>query len=286
MKAFRQLHRLRLWGRRRLRAPGLHRAAPAMAEWFATPAGRAMLAREEAFLERVLPDLFGYHLMQLGIDPARDLSRASRISHRFTLSVRPLQSSALSQLVATEDQLPLPSESVDLVILHHSLEFSRAPHQLLREAQRVLIPRGHLVVLGFNPGSSFGLIGAVARWFSPHPLWRKRTLRLGRLLDWLQLLDLAPGQVERDFFRPPLRSGGALARLAWLDRWGRLLRLPGGAFYAVLACKEVGAAVAVKPQWRRDRSPLSGLMAPERQRHKSDESSVKSKRYRGYLEKS
>lgn len=257
MKPATPLQRIRARLRGRFGVPGMRRASPAVARWFQTPLGRALLARERAVLARGLQDLFGYHLLQVSVDPALDLTSASRISHRMTLSVRQTESTSLSQLVAEEGRLPLPSESVDLVVLHHSLDFSRSPHQILREAHRVLIPRGHLVVVGFNPWSSFGVAASLARLVHRHSVWRARRLRLGRLLDWLELLDLEPGRIERGFFHPPWSNSEE--RLERLDRWGRALHLPGGAFYMVVACKEVAGAVPIRPSWRSDGPPLPGL---------------------------
>ncbi len=255
------LHRLRAWRRRRFGLPGRRRSAEDMAVWFGTALGRELLAQEKTGLDSTLQDLFGYHLLQIGVDPALDVSSGSRITHRMSVTHDGRRATTLSTLVADYRQLPLPAESVDLVVLHHALDFSSTPHQLLREAQRVLIPRGYLVIVGFNPWSGFGLTRWVARLFSRHVLWRQQPLRVGRLLDWLQLLDLEPDEVQRGFFRPPLQHPGALRRLQWLDRWGKTLRLPGGAFYQVVACKEVGGAVPVKPRWENAPNRLPGLGA-------------------------
>src|SRR5690606_10094438 len=103
------------------------------------------------FLESELQDLFGYHLLQISIDPTLDLTRGSRISHRFSLTPQAKPQGALSPLVSEYHSLPFSSEALDLVLLHHLLDYSQTPHQLLREVSRVLIPRGHLVIVGFNP---------------------------------------------------------------------------------------------------------------------------------------
>ncbi len=271
------LHRFRAWRRRRFGVPGLQRSAPELSAWFQTPLGRAVLDEERCCLDEQLQDLFGYHLLQMGVDPSLDVSGGSRITHRVTVAHHAQQPAALSPLVADHRQLPLPSESVDLLVIHHLLDYSQTPHQLLREAERVLIPRGHLVIVGFNPIGGFGLVRWSARWFSDRALWRHQALRLGRLLDWLKLLDLEPAEVHRGFFRPPLNYPSALRRLHWLERWGKRLHWPGGAFYVVVACKEVGGAVPVKPQWQTSEKAVPGFgVNPLRRSQKT----VKSTRYR------
>ena len=55
------------------------------------------------------------------------------------------------------DALPFPDHSLDLVVLPHALELSRDPHLTLREVERVLVPEGRVMILGFNPASLWGL---------------------------------------------------------------------------------------------------------------------------------
>jgi len=54
-------------------------------------------------------------------------------------------------------QLPLASQSVDLVVLPHVLESHDHPHEVLRETERVLMPEGQVVISGFNTGSLWRL---------------------------------------------------------------------------------------------------------------------------------
>ena len=64
---------------------------------------------------------------------------------------------------AAPDFLPIETNSIDLVLLPHILEFSSNPHQILREVQRVLMPEGHVIVCGFNPRSLWGVRGLFGR---------------------------------------------------------------------------------------------------------------------------
>ena len=52
--------------------------------------------------------------------------------------------------------LPFEAQSVDLLVMPHTLEFTSDPHRLLREAERVLMPEGRLIILGFNSLSLWG----------------------------------------------------------------------------------------------------------------------------------
>src|SRR5690625_6879045 len=71
--------------RQRFGVVPLQESLPDVADWLETPLGQAVLEQERMLLEQELQDLFGYHLLQMSVDPALDLTRVSRITHRFTL---------------------------------------------------------------------------------------------------------------------------------------------------------------------------------------------------------
>ncbi|MDQ2075705.1 class I SAM-dependent methyltransferase [Marinimicrobium sp. ABcell2] len=245
----RLIRRMRVFMRQRFGVVPLRQSLPDVEAWLETPLGQALLEQERMLLEPELQDLFGYHLLQMSVDPALDLTRGSRITHRFTLAPTTATQGALSPLVAEFHSLPLSAESLDLVLLHHLQDYSQTPHQLLREVARVLIPRGHLVIVGFNPWSLLGIGRWVARCFSDSPRWRHQSLRLGRVLDWLQLLDLELVKVNHGFYRPPIQRPGALRHLHWLERWGKKLPMFPGGVYIIVARKDLGAPIPLKPSW-------------------------------------
>lgn len=231
-----------------------------MSQWFTTALGRALLQEQKATLNQSLNCLFGYHLLQLGVSAEVDMSAQIRIAHRFVLHPQTCANRPLAG-VAQFTQLPLANESIDAVILHHTLDYSAHPHSLLREAARVIIPRGHLVIIGFNPWSLWGLSAAVARLFSRHARWRFRGVRLGRLLDWLSLLNYEVVETQQGFYRPPLSQPKAIQYLHWLDSWGKRWRLPGGSFYMVVARNDHLALTPLKPHWQAP-LPLRGMAVP------------------------
>src|SRR5579871_5116306 len=102
------------------------RMAP-LEEWFATPQGAYILAWELARIDQVVADIFGYFAVQVGL-PGIDFMRASRVTTRTTASL-----GAGARVVADAHELPFETESLDLVVLPHLLEFSEEPHQILRE---------------------------------------------------------------------------------------------------------------------------------------------------------
>lgn len=225
-----------------------------MRRWYELPLGQRLLASEQRCLEDILPNLFGYHLLQVGAMAGGILS-ASRVLHRAVMAVGEEPDSAQAALRGDPGRLPISGDSIDALVLYHTLDFASDPHQVLREAERVLVAEGSLVIVGFNPWSLWGLWHGLMRRRGGGVPWCGRFVGLPRLRDWLSLLGfevLSSGQL---FQRPPLQRPALLERLAFMEG-SRLL--PGGV-YVLVARKKVITMTPVKPRWRPRRSLVSGL---------------------------
>jgi SAM-dependent methyltransferase len=167
----------------------------AVGEWFDAPLGARVL-REEAALARVaLDDVFGFELLQVGTwGPSQHLLASARTQH--TTLVAPTMSPGVT-LCAPLASLPFPSDSIDAVLLPHTLELVEDPYAVLREAERVLVAEGCLLICGFNPFSGWG----ARRLFAQHvrhrafPPRSRRMLSEARLRDWMALLDFEVSSV-------------------------------------------------------------------------------------------
>jgi SAM-dependent methyltransferase len=162
--------------------------------WLRSPRGRRQLDLEASELRRVLPEVFGRHLLQIGSWGHGDelLKSAETLHHAVLGNVSDFGAQALAQ----PEELPVASKSVDGIVLPHTLEFARSPHNVLREAARVLNDRGRLFVIGFNPLGGWVVrqrVGLTDRAFPP-PV---RYYGIGRLADWLELLDFEVTEVRR-----------------------------------------------------------------------------------------
>ena len=124
--------------------------------WLATPLGNSLLQQEARVVEEAFDGIFGEQCLQLGDwgDPMVFL-RLARTQRCALISefLRVDGVSAIGQL----HRLPVQADSIDAVILPHTLDYSDRPHAILREVHRVLRPNGHLIVLGFRPGGLWGL---------------------------------------------------------------------------------------------------------------------------------
>ena len=94
--------------------------------------------------------MFGLELLQLGAGALAASccrrSRTRRQTHRCRGS-----GTARSDIVARLDGAAHPDgDSVDAVLLPHTLEFEPIRRRIVREADRVLTGEGQLIVLGFR----------------------------------------------------------------------------------------------------------------------------------------
>ena len=129
-----------------------------LGEWFDQPLGRSLQAVEANRLRSVWPHFRGNMAVQLGRIGSMDLMDACPAARRYLLDLPGFNPPSLVTAVHGEvEALPFDSRSIDLALLPHTLEFASDPHQVLREVQRVLTPEGHIVILGFNPMSLWGL---------------------------------------------------------------------------------------------------------------------------------
>ena len=213
-------------------------------DWFQSPLGAYLLTRERAWLDRVVPDIFGFHAIQLGL-PKCDLLRESRIVHRVIVS--PDDVSEHGQVRAQFHELPFETQSIDLCVLPHVLEFSENPHEILREIDRVLRPEGRVLILGFNPWSLFG---TRKLWTSKGYPWQGQFVSLVRIKDWLQLLGLEPASGQLACYIPPCESEKWQRRFRFMesagDRWWGV----AGGVYMLEAIKRVQGMRLIAPAWR------------------------------------
>lgn len=183
----------------------------ALRAWYRLPLGRMLAEVELKALAEQLPTLFGYHL--LVIDPPWECCtlKDSRIPHHVIQSVTHLTQPEAG-LAGNTENWPILTDSVDAIVLPHTLELSSDPHQVLREADRSLIPDGHLVIIGFNPFSLWGVRRILSRNNGRMP-WGTRFQSLSRLKDWLGLLGFDTLHSHYLFQRPPVQNKRLLEKL-------------------------------------------------------------------------
>jgi SAM-dependent methyltransferase len=120
--------------------------------------------------------------------------------------------------------LALAADSLDLVVLPHTLERSADPHACLREVERVLIPEGQVLITGLNPWSLWGWQQTRGvRQAGCAVQIRATLIGYRRLRDWLRLLGFEVQVSRFGGWTPALGSERWMQRLQWMDAGGALV---------------------------------------------------------------
>lgn len=233
-----------------------------LAAFLTTPPGRYALAWEQAQLDRVVSDIFGYHAIQLGL-PEFDTLRENRMPLRLAASddwPQPAAPTRPVALVTCFEELPIATASVDLVVLPHTLEFAREPHQVLREVDRILVPEGQVVITGFNPASLWGARQALTRVGArPFLPLAGQFISLPRVKDWLKLLSFEVNRGRFGGYAPWARSERWLARCGFMekagDRWWPVL----GSLTMITAIKRVRGMRLIGPALKRREAVVANV---------------------------
>lgn len=209
--------------------------------WLDGPLGKYFLRAEKAIYDEQVSNLFGFNAMQLGM-LNHDLLEQSRMPKKLHVDVME------GDVCLDFAYLPFTDDSLDLVCMPHTLEFSDNPHQTLREVERVLVPDGHVIITGLNPLSPWGIRGRLSqRKLYP---WCGNRLTLHRVKDWLTLLGLEPIKSDLTGFALPINDDKWLKRLQPLENFSQQwLPLMGGIYY-IIAKKRVVNLTLLKPKWK------------------------------------
>ena len=254
-------------------------------EWMMTPPGQYLMAWEKKQFDRTVADIFGFHAIQLGLSSFEGLD-TNRMPYKWTAKV--FENKEHSQLPQILDEkngsskvahpkkysiildsraLPFPDQSIDLILLPHTLEISPDPHATLREVERVLVPEGRVVISGLNPVSLWGFCQKRVNAYRGLGLDSSFLPQEGdvigywRLRDWLKLLSFEVEGGRFGAYRPAFKTETWLNRFAWMDsagdRWWPIL----GSVYFLLAVKRVRGMKMVGPVWKRPHARARSAVA-------------------------
>ena len=228
-------------------------ADSALDNWFEGPLGVRVLREEAALATLALDTVFGFELLQVGAwGPARHLLSGARTQHTTLLAP---ELSAGVTLCAPLDTLPFRSDSIDAILLPHTLELVEDPYAVLREAERVLTGEGCLMICGFNPFSGWGARRLFGRYFGrpAFPPHTQRMLSERRLRDWVALLGFDVDSVHGYLGFLPMKGG--------ISEVHPRRALTAGA-YLLKARKRVPTLTLIRPRRRVRQRVLVGAAEP------------------------
>ena len=230
------------------------------ASWYQGLAGQQALLKLDKIISDHLSEIFGYYCLNLGVLSGRkEFLKDSRISAGFSIGC----SESKNDVIAVPEQLPIAADEVDLVIASHVLECSHNPHQVLREIDRVLVPEGHCILIGFNPYALMGAkrllkplrknrLAANKNESSNDPSIEQtdyKTRSASHVRDWFSLLGFETLNVNYIGFRPSIKNEKLFTGSAWMEKWVEKLLPVLGSLYIIHAKKHMVAMRPHKKVW-------------------------------------
>ncbi|WP_426357333.1 class I SAM-dependent methyltransferase [Pseudocolwellia sp. HL-MZ19] len=213
--------------------------------WLQIPNGDIILNEINDVVAKWCPKFFGYHLLKIGALSGEVNCDDSPINHHITVS----EDVENASVVADIDDLPFLEHSIDVCVLSNVLEFTGDPHHVVREANRVLIPNGYLVITGFNPFSLAGLNRFIP-YRRQHFPWNERFFSAMRVKDWLHLMGY---EILADEHLLHSSLVGEIGQGKLIDYWNKFAKafLPQlASVYVIVAKKRVLPLTPIKPKWK------------------------------------
>ncbi len=157
--------------------------------WYETPRGKLLKELEADYLQRSITVSCQQTILQIGgLGWESDFIDCSLYKNYTVLDAKALSSEGARRIQAKAYRLPLQSDSIDMVILPHLLEFDAYRFQTIREVERVLKPEGIVLIMNFNPWS----IWVRYQYLLDKKMadnWRGHFISRSRIVDWLKLLN-------------------------------------------------------------------------------------------------
>jgi len=244
-----------------------HKLRQSQQNWLSTEHAQRYLALEKTHQDRVLRQVSGPRVLvfdgvisthQVG---SLDFPQLIVISEGHNNGENLTQNSG-SQLAtyvnADPAFLPFEPDSFSTIVFPHVLESNALPHQVLREAHRVLRSDGHLVLNGFNPFSFIGL----QRYLSPRAVYSGNYYSVGRVKDWLQLLGFEVVGSAMYQYAPLLRNKRLTKVFNFLNSAGdRWLPMSGGGYIINAKKRDVNPNLVGRVRSSKNRRKRQKLVA-------------------------
>lgn len=138
--------------------------------------------------------------------------------------------------VSEETEIPLPTESVDRILMIHALEFSEMMQPNLKEMYRILKPNGRLLVIVPNRSG----LWARAEW---SPFGQGTPYSAAQLSYYLKENLFVHERTEEALFMPPYKSSSLMKSAGWFEYLGKTF-LP---FAAGVHMVEVSKQIYARP---------------------------------------
>ena len=219
----------------------------AMQEWYQQPPGSWLLTSECEEAARILRNIKGRYLVQIG--GTSDLAHSAASSIPYQIRLMSYLDVDLSLTVQTDYQdLPLLPNSIDVVVLVHLLEFIDYPVKLLQEIFQALNPGGRLLIFGFNPWSFWGISKCL--YFKKNIPWNGKFWSRAQVKWWLVNHNYFILLSKTFCYRFPRKKKPRRRIQLFSEGVGQFTVPAAGGVYLLMAKKSVYAPVLPEIVWK------------------------------------
>lgn len=211
-----------------------------LTDWWQSPLAQTVLEQEQQLFQSTPEYFHGYYQLQLG--GGKDLLPA------MTMPKFKRRMAKSGDVSGANEALPFKSNSLDTLLLCHVLEFTTEPHQVLREAKRVLVGDGTLIICCFSPWSLWGLRRLFS--FKNTRPWNGHFFGKSRIKDWLSLLNFDVLACDKLMFRPPLKTEKWLSKVTKLETIGHRFWPVFSGVKILVATKRTVPLTPIAQRWR------------------------------------
>lgn len=205
-------------------------------QWFHSPLGRHVMKAMTAELAPLKEQLMGERLIQLGSCANNGWLSGLQFKRKwlFTPIAHPDKHSCRTFI----NVLPIDRESIDCVVAPLTLDAFPFKDPIIDEIDRILKPMGHVIFMGINPLSLWGLWlkYSNANCFGSFKGCAHSDLSLKRTM-------LLRGYLQRYYnafyFIPPVAHQQVLGALEFLNQIGKMIAPMPAAFYCLVLQKQV-----------------------------------------------
>src|SRR3990167_1726764 len=193
----------------------------------------------DGHLKNILPQYFGFHLLQIGYPRYTTWLNHSPIHHQIILTdIYHPPSPGKNFIEGNPTQLPFQNDSIDVIILPCVLEQIEYPDSLLAEAWRVLIPNGKLIIFDFN---------LLSVWRLLHP---RSKLSAYKIKKWLWSLGCIIDQIDYFSYCPNNLNKYLLQKRTLWEHMAKFFLTPLSELYQITATKQIVRLTPIKPTWQ------------------------------------
>ncbi len=218
----------------------------------------AIFDAEKRELDNILPDLTGYYILLLGHFARTNILASSPTPYKLCMLEQLTENRFDAELVyGYYDELPFLTNSLDIVVAPHCIEWVEQPRRLIKEIYRVIMPEGYALILGFNPVSLF----AIKNKFTNGKMQNLDQFNMVSSIHVRAMLQAAGFEIinfKTFAFRPPVRRRQLYNSLKFLEPLGHLLWPYSGNVYFYLVKKTVLTMTPIRAKSQRRRVSVKG----------------------------